>query len=51
MKNLIELYQTNKESFRETIVNRLYEVAKNNIEEKKKCIGQSILNFKKEEIK
>ncbi|MCA9495840.1 MAG: hypothetical protein KC589_02770 [Nanoarchaeota archaeon] len=47
MKNLIDLYKTDKETFKENIVNKLYELAKNNIEEKKKDIGNSILNYKK----
>jgi len=47
MKNLIDLYKTDKKTFKETVINKLYEMAKNNIEEKKKDIGSSILNYKK----
>ncbi len=47
MKNLIDLYKKNKESFKETVINKLYELARNDIEKRKKYIGNSILNYKK----
>lgn len=46
MKNLIDLFKKDKDTFKEHVVNKLYDIAKNNIEERKRDIGNSIIKKK-----